>query len=70
MSGSEVIVVAAIDHRVKTIVAQVPAMGEELPPNDADGILFNSITDTFLHGDVEGTPKTSYLAQIILFYTI
>jgi alpha-beta hydrolase superfamily lysophospholipase len=59
MSGGEVIVVAAMDHRVKAIVAQVPAMGGELPPNDADGKLFHSITDTFLHGDVEGTPETT-----------
>jgi hypothetical protein len=59
MSGSEVIVVAAIDHRVKVIVAQVPACGSELPPPDPDGGLFKSITDTFLHGDVAGTPETT-----------
>ncbi|TFH27879.1 MAG: acetylxylan esterase [Bacteroidia bacterium] len=59
MSGGEVIVVAAIDHRVKAVVVQVPALGGELPPIDADGRLFNSITDTFLHGNVEGTPETT-----------
>jgi fermentation-respiration switch protein FrsA (DUF1100 family) len=59
MSGGEVIVVAAIDHRVKAIVAQVPLCGGELPPSDPDGKLYKSISDTFLHGDVEGTPETT-----------
>ena len=59
MSGSEVIVVASIDHRIKAIVAQVPACGGELPPSDPDGKLYKSITDTFLYGDVEGTPETT-----------
>lgn len=59
MSGGEVIVVAAIDPRVKAVIAQVPACGSALPPPDPDGSLFNSITDIFLHGDVTGTPETT-----------
>jgi alpha-beta hydrolase superfamily lysophospholipase len=59
MSAGEVIVVAAIDDRVKAVIAQVPACGAELPPADPDGSLFKSITDTFLHGDVSGTPETT-----------
>jgi len=59
MSAGEVIVVAAIDHRVKAIVAQVPAFGAELPPVDIDGSLFTSIRETFLNGDVLGTPETT-----------
>ena len=59
MSGDEVIFVAAMDHRVKTVVAQVPACGRELPPPDPDGSLFESLKNTFLHGDIEGTPETT-----------
>ncbi|WP_027136739.1 alpha/beta hydrolase [Gaetbulibacter saemankumensis] len=59
MSGDEVIVVAAMDHRVKTVVVQVPACGRELPQPDPDGKLFQSIKETFLHGNVEGTPETT-----------
>jgi pimeloyl-ACP methyl ester carboxylesterase len=59
MSGGEVIVVAAIDHRVKVVVAQVPACGAELPPTDLDNNLFNAIRDTFHNGDIAGTPETT-----------
>jgi len=59
MSAGEVIVVAAIDHRVKAIVAQVPSCGEELPPDDPDGKLFESIRETFLKGDIRGTPENT-----------
>ena len=59
MSGGEVIVVGAIDHRVKVIVAQVPACGGEQPPVDVDKGLFNAISDTFHHGNVAGTPETT-----------
>jgi pimeloyl-ACP methyl ester carboxylesterase len=59
MSGDVVILVAAMDHRVKTVVVQVPACGSELPPPDLDGSLFKSLINTFLHGDIEGTPETT-----------
>ncbi len=57
MSGDEVIFVAAMDHRVKTVVAQVPACGREMPPSDPDGSLFKSLKETFDSGDVN-TPET------------
>jgi len=60
MSACEVVVVAAIDHRVKGVIAQVPAFGDTLPPQDLDGKLFNSISETFLNGNVEGTPETTF----------
>lgn len=59
MSGAEVIVLGAIDTRIKAIIAQVPACGAEPPPPDPDGLLFASICDTFLNGDVSGTPQTT-----------
>jgi hypothetical protein len=57
MSGDEVIFVAAMDHRVKTVVAQVPACGREMPPPDPDGSLFESLKETFYHGEIN-TPES------------
>lgn len=60
MSGAEVIAVGAIDHRVKAIVAQVPACGDEPPPPDPQGLLFASICETFKNGNIASTPETTY----------
>ena len=59
MSGGESIVVAAIDHRVKVVIAQVPACGNVLPPADNDSNLFNNIKETFQNGDITGSPETT-----------
>lgn len=59
MSGGEVIVVGAIDDRVKAIVVQVPACGDEPPPDDPDGSMFKHLRDIFLCGDVRGTSETT-----------
>lgn len=60
MSANEALVVAAIDQRVKAVIAQVPACGDDLPSQDPDGKLYESIRETFLHGDVKGTPETTH----------
>jgi pimeloyl-ACP methyl ester carboxylesterase len=60
MSAAEVIVVGAIDPRVKAVVAQVPACGDNPPPADPDGSLFAAIKATFLNGDVSGTPENTF----------
>ena len=39
MSGGEAIAVAAVDARVRALVAQVPACGDALPPDDEAPIL-------------------------------
>jgi alpha-beta hydrolase superfamily lysophospholipase len=59
LSAGVAIVVGAIDERVKAVVAQVPACGEQLPPDDPDGSLFEAIKDTFLHGDLTRMPVTT-----------
>ncbi|MCB0685906.1 MAG: acetylxylan esterase [Saprospiraceae bacterium] len=59
MSADEAIVVAAIDHRVKVVVVQVPACGRTLPPEDPDGKLFAALKETFLHSNIEATPETT-----------
>ena len=51
--------VAAIDPRVKAIVAQVPAYGNEPPPPDPDGSLFAAVRETFLNSDLNSLPQTS-----------
>lgn len=51
--------VGALDSRVKAIVAQVPACGRELPPEDPDGTLFAQLSKTFFNGDVTGTTETT-----------
>jgi pimeloyl-ACP methyl ester carboxylesterase len=58
-SASQVIVVAAIDPRVKAVVAQVPACGPEPAPPDADGAMFTAIRETLLKGDVSASPETT-----------
>jgi pimeloyl-ACP methyl ester carboxylesterase len=57
LSGGEVIAVGALDERVRAIIAQVPACGDEPPPDDPDGKWFETITEIFQQGDVNGTPE-------------
>ncbi len=59
LSGAEVVAVGAIDGRVAAVVAQVPAFGDTPPPADPDGELYASIRETFLAGDVGGSPETT-----------
>jgi uncharacterized protein len=59
MSGGEVLLVGAIDNRIKAIVAQVPACGDDPPPEDKDNLLFKSMVDYLKHGNVMGTPETT-----------
>jgi alpha-beta hydrolase superfamily lysophospholipase len=60
MSAAEVIVVGAIDARVRAVVAQVPACGDNPPPPDPDGSLFAAIREKLLGGDVSGTPESTF----------
>lgn len=60
MGASAAIVTAAVDHRVKAIIAQVPAFDHKLPPPDTDNSLFKSIQDTFLSGNVNSEPATTF----------
>lgn len=58
MSAAEVIVVGAVDTRVKAIVAQVPACGREAPPEDTEGKLFQAICDTLRQDNLLSIPAT------------
>ena len=52
-SAGETLIVGAVEPRVSAIITQVPAFGDELPPEDPDGALFSTIRDTFLKGDFD-----------------
>ena len=58
-SAGQVIVVGAIDSRVRAIVAQVPACGSQPPPDDPDGALFAAMREILHTGDVRGSPETT-----------
>lgn len=58
-TGGEVIILGAIDKRVKAIVAQVPVCGDKPPPVEPSRANFETIKETFLHGDVRGSPETT-----------
>jgi hypothetical protein len=57
MSGGEVLLVGAVDNRVKVIIAQVPACGDNPSPEDKDEALYKSMIDFFSNGDVTGKPE-------------
>lgn len=58
-SAGEVILVGAIDDRVKAIVAQCPVCGAEVPSHEANRANFETIRETLLRGDVSGSPETT-----------
>jgi pimeloyl-ACP methyl ester carboxylesterase len=57
LSAGMALGVAAFDERVRAVVVQVPACGDEPPPADPDGTSFRALLDTFLAADVESNPK-------------
>jgi pimeloyl-ACP methyl ester carboxylesterase len=58
-AGGQVIVVGAIDRRVKGIVAQCPVFGAEPPPVEPTPANFEILTDIFSRGDVRASPETT-----------
>jgi pimeloyl-ACP methyl ester carboxylesterase len=58
-TGGQVIVVGAIDPRVKCIVAQCPVFGSEPPPVEPTAANFEILTDVFSRGDIRGSPETT-----------
>lgn len=57
LSGGVALAVAAVDKRVAALVAQVPACGAELPPDDPDGRRFRTLADTIARGNVDPSPN-------------
>jgi pimeloyl-ACP methyl ester carboxylesterase len=58
-AGGQVIVVGAIEPRVKVIVALVPVFGAEPPEVDPSMANFGIIKEIYSRGDVRGTPETT-----------
>jgi pimeloyl-ACP methyl ester carboxylesterase len=58
-TGGQVVVVGALDQRVKAIVAQCPVFGEKLPPMEPTRDNFEIFIDVFSQGDVQGSPETT-----------
>jgi pimeloyl-ACP methyl ester carboxylesterase len=58
-TGGQVIIVGAIDERVKAIVAQVPVCGETPPSIDPNDANFERFKDIFLNGNIGGSPETT-----------
>lgn len=58
-TGGQVVVVGAIDRRVKAIVAQCPVFGAEPPPVEPSRANFELLTEVLLRGDVRGSPETT-----------
>jgi uncharacterized protein len=58
-SGGEVIVVGAIDERVKVVVAQCPVCGVTPPEIEANIDNFQRIKDTLLNSDFRGSPEVT-----------
>jgi pimeloyl-ACP methyl ester carboxylesterase len=58
-SGGEVIVVGAIDARIKAIVAQVPVFGAEPPTGEPSKETLDRMRYTLLQGDVRGSDETT-----------
>lgn len=58
-SAGEVIVVGAVDDRVKAIVAQCPVCGAEMPSHEPSRANFEAVREILLRGDVSGSPETT-----------
>lgn len=58
-TGGQVIVVGAIEQRVKAIVAQVPVFGAKPPDVEPSRERFDTVAETVSRGDVRGSPETT-----------
>lgn len=58
-AGGEVIVVGAIDERIKAIVAQCPVCGAEPPSLEPNRSNFEQIKETYLSCNVRASPETT-----------
>ena len=56
-SAGIVFVVAAVDRRVRAVVAQCPVFGDRVPTTEPSPELFEAIAATLENGDVSGTPE-------------
>lgn len=58
MSSREAFLAGLIDDRVKSVIAMIPAFGEEMPKEDNDNSSFIFAKNTLLHGEIMSLPHT------------
>jgi pimeloyl-ACP methyl ester carboxylesterase len=58
-SAMVVLVVGALDDRVKAVVAQIPSCGPQKPPVEPSPAMLAEMKEIFARGDVRGTPETT-----------
>jgi len=58
LSSREILIVGAVDDRVKAIVGQATAYGDDSPPADQDGSIFSFIKKTVLSDQIMELPHT------------
>jgi len=58
-TGGQVVLVGAMEQRVKAIVAQCPVFGARPPEIDPSQANFERIKETYSLGDVQGSPETT-----------
>ena len=56
LSAREILIVGAVDERVKAIVGQATAYGDDSPPADQDGSIFSFIKKTVLSDQIMEFP--------------
>jgi uncharacterized protein len=59
LSGAVAVLVAAVDGRVRAVVAQVPAFGDDSPPEDPGHSVYTRMRETLLHGELSATPEAT-----------
>lgn len=58
LSAREAFLVGSVDERVKAIINQIPAYGDDLPTNDKDGGLYSFAKETVLTEKIKNLPHT------------
>lgn len=58
-SAGQVLVLGALEPRIRAVVAQIASCGPELPPIAPSPAVIETMRETFEHGDVSGTPQTT-----------
>jgi alpha-beta hydrolase superfamily lysophospholipase len=59
LSAGQVLVLAALEPRVRAVVAQIAACGPEVPPIVRSPQALEAMRETLERGDVSGTPETT-----------
>ena len=68
MSAREAFLVGAVDERVRAIITMIPALGDDLPTEDTDGILYQFAKDTLLSENISALPQTKTKQMAIVSY--